>query len=141
MLVQTFSFDYHSSFGLSEDTSQQPKRTWDTRLLPASNQKRSANKTPDTSQKGTPQLTNHQSRHLNLSKNSTHHKSDAKIQRRNSSAKRTSSNTNKIKQVTKTTCITTTWIERRTTQPSYRQPQTTTIRTTMNDPGVAKKED
>jgi len=27
ILLQTFSFDHHSSSGLSEETSQQPKRT------------------------------------------------------------------------------------------------------------------
>jgi len=50
--------------------------------------------------------------------------------RRNSSAKRTSSNTNESKQATKTTYITTTWIDRCTPQTSARQPQATTILTT-----------
>jgi len=63
-MLQTYNFDHHSSSGISEETSQQPKEIWVTNLLPTSNQKQSAHKTPDTSQKGTPQLTNHQSRHL-----------------------------------------------------------------------------
>jgi len=62
ILFHTFSFDHHSSFGLSEEISQQPRSTCVTKLLPTSNQKRSAHKTPDTSQKGIPQLTNHQNK-------------------------------------------------------------------------------
>ena len=79
-LLQTIRFNHHSTLDVSEETTKSLKELSQINWLPILNHKRSAHQTPDTNHEGNPQLTIHQSRHLNLSKNLAHQKPNAKFE-------------------------------------------------------------